>query len=67
MEHVLNAGPSALVLTEGGALCETLVMLGHESDARTLQATLTGWAAAHKVSTLLMVPCGLHLCCPLVT
>ena len=35
--HILELLPSRQVLTEAAQLCETLILLGHESDAGILQ------------------------------
>ncbi len=37
-------------LAQVGGLGELLVLLGHEQDARVLQAAVSAWASEHQVS-----------------
>ncbi|KAJ9528954.1 hypothetical protein QJQ45_000520 [Haematococcus lacustris] len=50
VSHLLGLAPSVVQLQEAGGLAELLITLGHESDARTLQAAVTAWQAAHKAA-----------------
>jgi len=46
--HVMSLAPPEATLTHTGALAELLVILEHEQDARTLQAAVSEWIAAHQ-------------------
>ena len=48
-QHLLGLCPPGHALEEGCQLAELLVVLGHEGDARMLQAQLAAWVAQHKV------------------
>ncbi|KAK9915662.1 hypothetical protein WJX75_002381 [Coccomyxa subellipsoidea] len=48
--HILELQPRAQQLAKAAQLCELLIMLGHEADARTLQQALSDLASENEAA-----------------
>ena len=55
--HILELQPRKQQLAEAAQLCELLIMLGHEADARTLQQARPAPNSASVLPLLLMKCC----------
>ncbi len=45
--HILELQPRAQLLAEAAQLCELLILLGHEADARVLQQARTSFCTPY--------------------